>query len=192
MQGEHPHSFSHPTFNPAAHATTTAGHGNTVLHDRSSCLPGSSTAVFSTEEPSSSTVLTVAHGATAIPPNQQGVLHNGTQSAPASSLVLTADHVIGSILQSASMPTEGGVGSSNAGSMSYEAVADELQRLRRLVIEQQHAFAEELQLQRYMIHQVPGRIMNHLVMVMGTPTDEQQRMLEQTTEQWNQKYRWNI
>jgi hypothetical protein len=37
-----------------------------------------------------------------------------------------------------------------------------------------------------------GRIMNHLVMVMGSPSEEQRRMLEATTEQWNRQQRWNV
>jgi hypothetical protein len=37
-----------------------------------------------------------------------------------------------------------------------------------------------------------GRIMNHLVMVMGIPSEEQRRMLESTTEQWNRQQRWNV
>jgi hypothetical protein len=37
-----------------------------------------------------------------------------------------------------------------------------------------------------------GRIMNHLVMVMGSPSEEQRRMLESTTEQWNRQQRWNV
>ncbi len=48
---------------------------------------------------------------------------------------------------------------------------------------------DEVEFQRYLIHQVPGRIMNHLVMVLGTPTEEQRRALEQSTEQWNSRYR---
>jgi hypothetical protein len=37
-----------------------------------------------------------------------------------------------------------------------------------------------------------GRIMNHLVMVMGSPSEEQRRMIESTTEQWNRQQRWNV
>jgi hypothetical protein len=34
--------------------------------------------------------------------------------------------------------------------------------------------------------------MNHLVMVMGSPSEEQRRMLQSTTEQWNRQQRWNV
>lgn len=33
--------------------------------------------------------------------------------------------------------------------------------------------------------------MNHLVMVLGAPTAQQQQMLTQATEQWNVRNNWN-
>ncbi|WIA17586.1 hypothetical protein OEZ85_014411 [Tetradesmus obliquus] len=65
-------------------------------------------------------------------------------------------------------------------------------QLLRAAEEAAAAVAAAAAFQRYMIHQVPGRIMNHLVMVMGSPSEEQRRMLESTTEQWNRQQRWNV
>jgi hypothetical protein len=60
------------------------------------------------------------------------------------------------------------------------------------VSEQQQYWQDELQYQRYLIHQVPGRMMNHMVMVMGRPSEEQRRNLEKATLAWNDKNRWRI
>jgi hypothetical protein len=35
-------------------------------------------------------------------------------------------------------------------------------------------------------------MMNHLVMVMGQPSEEQRRNLEKATLAWNDKNRWRI
>lgn len=121
---------------------------------------------------------------------------------------------------------------------------EQMQRLCKVVSEQHTAVLEEIQLQRYQIHQIPGmqqcmcnssctqqhlecmfchlvhsthgmclpvavcfkvsirlsitrlaiaagRMMNHMVMVMGTPSEEQRRTLEAAADQWNRQQRWN-
>ncbi|KAF6262699.1 hypothetical protein COO60DRAFT_586187 [Scenedesmus sp. NREL 46B-D3] len=75
---------------------------------------------------------------------------------------------------------------------SIEQLREQVHRLSRIVSEQHSAVMDEVHFQRYMIHQVPGRIMNHLVMFMGSPSEEQRRMLQSTTEQWNRQQRWNV
>eukprot|EP00879_Flechtneria_rotunda_P030208 GHRR01032811.1.p1 GENE.GHRR01032811.1~~GHRR01032811.1.p1 ORF type:complete len:270 (+),score=121.78 GHRR01032811.1:224-1033(+) len=78
------------------------------------------------------------------------------------------------------------------GNVTAEQLQQQIQRLSRQLSEQHSALMDEMQFQRYMIHQVPGRIMNHLVMVLGSPTEDQRRMLAATTEQWNKQQRWNL
>jgi hypothetical protein len=61
-----------------------------------------------------------------------------------------------------------------------------------MLTEQQQRVLDEVQQQRYMIHQVPGRLMNHLLMVYGQPTEQQRLLLEQVTQDWNNKYKLNL